>query len=63
MSVSDETILAAWRRGWDTYKIATDIFGSRQAEAHVERRLRAILEKQREDDEWNRNDPKTPPHS
>lgn len=57
MIVSDETILAAWRRGWDTYKIATELFGSRQHEAYVERRVRAILEKQRQEDEWNKFHP------
>lgn len=57
MGVSDETILSAWRRGWDTYKIATEIFGSRQAEAVVERRLRAILEKEREEREWLKSSP------
>lgn len=57
MTVSDETILAMWRQGWDTCKIATELFGSRQQEAYVERRVRAILEKQRQEDEWNKFHP------
>lgn len=59
-SVDDEEILRAWRRGWDTYRIATEVLGSRQSEAQVERRLHSLLEQARTEDEWTKFQPRDP---
>ena len=47
---SDSQILTKWCSGLDTYAIATDL-GCPQHE--IERRLHTILEKRRQDAEWN----------